>query len=73
MTYVSGAAGGPDGDLRWRSSLRMAPAPHIYEVMGDHGSPPGPPIASQYPRGARDLVPCADRNAWPSAALLAVL
>ena len=30
--------GGPGGDLRWRSSLRLAPAPPIYEVMGDHGS-----------------------------------
>ena len=33
--------GGPGGDLRWRSSLRLAPAPPIYEVMGDHGSPTG--------------------------------
>ena len=37
-------SGGPGGDLRWRSSLRLAPAPPIYEVMGDHGSPPGPPL-----------------------------
>ena len=36
-------SGGPGGDLRWRSSLRLAPAPPIYGVMGDHGSPPGPP------------------------------
>ena len=34
-------SGGPGGDLRWRSSLRLAPAPPIYEVMGDHGSPTG--------------------------------
>ena len=33
--------GDPGGDLRWRSSLRLAPAPPIYEVMGDHGSPTG--------------------------------
>ena len=33
-------------DLRWRSSLRLSPAPPIYEVMGDHGSPPEPPVAS---------------------------
>ena len=31
------------GDVRWRSSLRLAPAPPIYGVMGDHGSPPGLP------------------------------
>ena len=55
-------SGGPGGDLRWRSSLRLTPAPPIYEVMGDHGSPPGPPIASQYPRGARDQVLCADNK-----------
>ena len=35
------ASGGPGGDLRWRSSLRLTPAPPIYEVMGDHGSPAG--------------------------------
>ena len=28
-------------DLRCRSSLRLSPAPPIYEVMGDHGSPAG--------------------------------
>ena len=37
----------PGGDLRWRSSLRLAPAPPIYGVMGDYGSPPGHPAASQ--------------------------
>ena len=47
------ASGGSGGDLRWRSSLRLSLAPPIYEVMGDHGSPPEPPVASQYPRGAR--------------------
>ena len=40
------ASGGTGGDLRWRSSLRLSPAPPIYEVMGDHGSPPEPPAAS---------------------------
>ena len=44
--HASPATGGPSGDLRYRSSLRLTPAPPIYEVMGDHGSPPGPPIAS---------------------------
>ena len=36
------------GRSRRRPSL--APAPHIYEVMGDHGSPPGPPHASEKTR-----------------------
>ena len=40
------ASGGTGGDLRCRSSLRLSPAPPIYEVMGDHGSPPEPPVAS---------------------------
>ena len=40
------AIGGSGGDLRWRSSLRLSPAPPIYGVMGDHGSPPEPPDAS---------------------------
>ena len=40
------AYGGPGGDLRWRSSLRLAPAPPIYGVMGDYGSPPGHPAAA---------------------------
>ena len=30
-------SGGPGGDLRWRSSLRLAPA-----YSRGHGSPPGP-------------------------------
>ena len=30
------ASGGTGGDLRWRSSLRLSPAPPIYGVMGDH-------------------------------------
>ena len=38
------ANGGSGGDLRWRSSLRLSPAPPIYEVMGDHGSPAGTPV-----------------------------
>ena len=46
-------SGGSGGDLRWRSSLRLAPAPPIYEVMGDHGSPPGPLLASEKTRGER--------------------
>ena len=38
---VTSAIGGTGGDLRWRSSLRLSPAPPIYGVMGDHGSPAG--------------------------------
>ena len=48
------AKGGAGGDLRWRSSLRLAPAPPIYEVMGDHGSPAGPSLclsASTWSKG----------------------
>ena len=47
------ASGGPGGDLRWRSSLRLSPAPPIYEVMGDHGSPAGTSGCRKHPRGAK--------------------
>ena len=53
LSTMAPASGGTGGDLRWRSSLRLAPAPPIYEVMGDHGSPPGPLLASEKTRGKR--------------------
>ena len=50
------ASGGPGGDLRCRSSLRLSPTPPIYEVMGDHGSPPEPPPAGNIH---------VERKPWP--------
>ena len=47
------ASGGTGVDLRWRSFLRLSPAPPIYEVMGDHGSPAGTSVRLSLSRDIR--------------------